>query len=134
MKVVVEVLAAPTMLGEACSAGMAFAIMADATEVPSSHIGEEDVGTEVDGLSRSLEAPTSARKFAQIHRAVDRGEDSGALRNRLACHQRAHEGNTQNARTSPRRPYEGPYSEEKLPPRFGNRGPRAVGWTATHLA
>jgi hypothetical protein len=61
MKVVIEVLAAPTMLGEACSAGMAFAIMANATEVPSGRIGEEDVGTEVDGLSRSFEAPTSTR-------------------------------------------------------------------------
>src|SRR5262245_23199295 len=106
MKVVVEVLAAPAMLGEACSAGMAFAIMADATEVPSSHVGEEDVGAEVDGLSRSFEAPTSACKFAQIHRSVDRDEDIGVLRNRLACHQRAHECNPQDARTSACSPHE----------------------------
>src|SRR5262249_38594341 len=127
MKVIVEVLAAPTMLGEACSAGMAFAIMADATEVPSSHIGEEDVRAEVDGLSRSLEAPTSARKFAQIHRTVDRDEDIGVFRNRLARHQRAHECNTQNARTSACSPHEGAYSEQKLAARFGNGGPGTVG-------
>jgi hypothetical protein len=120
MKVVVEVLAASTMLGEACYTWMALAIMADATEVPSSHIGEEDVGAEVDGLSRSLEAPTSARKFAQIHRSVDRDEDIGVLRNRLACHQRAYECNPQNARTSACTPHEGAYSEQELPARFGN--------------
>src|SRR5439155_24590402 len=72
MKVVIEVLAAPAMLGETCHAWMALAIMADATEVASSHIGEEDVGTEVDGLSSALEAPANARKFAQIHRTIDR--------------------------------------------------------------
>ena len=134
MKVVIEVLAAPAMLSATCHTRMALAIMADATKITTSYIGEEDVGAEVDGLSRSLKASTSARKFAQIHRTVDRDEDIGVLRNRFACHQRAHEGNTQNARTSTCRPHEGPYSEEKLPPRFGNRGPRAVGWTATHLA
>src|SRR5215510_9383262 len=74
------------MLSEACHAWMALPIMADATEVASSLIGEEDVGAEVDGLSRPLEAPTSARKFAQIHRTVDRDEDIGVFRNRLACH------------------------------------------------
>ena len=103
-----------------CSAGMAFAIMADATEVPSSHVGEEDVGAEVDGLSRSFEAPTSARKFAQIHRTVDRDEDIGVFRNRLACHQRAYESNTQNSRTSTCRPYERPYGEKQLPAWFGD--------------
>jgi hypothetical protein len=94
MKVIIEVLAAPAMLGETCHAWMALAIMADATEVASSHIGEEDVGAEVDGLSRSLEAPTSARKFTQIHRTVDHDENISVFRKRLACHQRAYEGNT----------------------------------------
>lgn len=42
MKVVIEVLAAPAMLGETCHAWMALAIMADATEVASSLIGEEE--------------------------------------------------------------------------------------------
>ena len=70
MKVVIEVLAAPAMLSETCHAWMAFAIMTDATEVASSHIGEEDVGTEVDGLGRPFEPPASARKFAQIHRTL----------------------------------------------------------------
>ena len=62
MKVVIEVLAAAAMLGETCHAWMALAIMADATEVASGHIGEEDVGTEVDGLGRPFEPPASARK------------------------------------------------------------------------
>jgi len=134
MKVVVEVLAAPTMLGEACHAWMALAIMADATEVSSSRIGEEDVGAEIDGLSRPLEAPTSARKFAQIHRSVDRNEEIGVLRNRLACHQRAHECNPQNAGTSACSPHKGAYSEQKLAARFGNGGLGTVERVATHDA
>ncbi len=100
LKVVIEVLVAPAMLGETCHARIALAIMADATEVASSRIGEEDVGTKVDGLSRPLEPSASARKLAQIHGAVDRDEDVGIFRNRLACHQRADEGNTQNARSA----------------------------------
>jgi hypothetical protein len=134
MKVIIEVLAAPAMLSETCHAWMAFAIMTDATEVASSHIGEEDVGTEVDGLGRPFEPPASARKFAQIHRTVDRDEYISVFRNRLACHQRAHEGNTQDARTSACSAHEGPYGEKQLPARFGNRGPRAVGWLVAHLS
>ena len=120
MKVVIEVLAAPAMLGETCHARMALAIMADATEVVSSHIGEKDVGAKVDGLSRSLETPANARKFAQLHRAIDRDENIGILWNCLACHQRAYEGNTQDAWTSACSPHEGAYGEKQLPARFGN--------------
>jgi len=120
MNVVIEVLATPAVLGKTCYAWMALAIVTDATEVSSSHIGEEDVGTEIDGLGRSLEAPASARKFAQIHRVVDRDEDIGVFRNRFARHQRAYEGNAQNARTSTCSPHEGPYSEKQLPARFDN--------------
>jgi hypothetical protein len=71
-------------------------------------------------LSRPLEAPASARKFAQIHRTVDRDEDIGVFRNRLACHQRANEGNTQNARTSACSLHEQPHSEKQLAARFGD--------------
>src|SRR6516165_5480803 len=120
MKVVIEVLAAPTMLGKTCHAWMALTIMADATEVASSHIGEEDVGPEVDSLSRPLEAPASACKFGQLHRTIDRDEEIGVLWNRLACRQRAYEGNTQDARTSTCSPHERQYSEKQLPARFGN--------------
>ena len=108
------------MLGETCHAWMTLAIMADATEVASSHIGEEDVGAEVDGLSRPLEAPANARKLTQIHRTVDRDEEIGVLWNRLACRQRAYEGNTQDTRTSACSPHERQYSEKQLPARFGN--------------
>jgi hypothetical protein len=120
MKVVIEVLAAPAMLGEACHTWMALAVMTDATEVASSHIGEEDIGTEVDSLGRPLEASANACKFTQIHRTVDRDEHISVFRNRFACHQRAHEGNTQDTRTSACSAHEGPYSEKQLPARFGN--------------
>src|SRR5262245_4410137 len=112
MKVVIEVLAPPAMLGETGHAWMALAIMAEATEVAASHIGEEDVGAEVDALSSPLEAPANARKLTQIHRAVDRDEEIGVLWYRLACRQRAYEGNTQDARTSACSPHERQYSEK----------------------
>jgi hypothetical protein len=121
------------MLGETCYAWMALAIMADATEVSPILIGEEDIGTEVDGLSSPLEAPASARKFAQIHRIVNCDEDIGVLRNRFACRQRAHEGNTQNARTSRCSPHERVYGEKQRPPRLGNRGTGTAKSIATHL-
>lgn len=120
MKVIVEVGAASAMLGEACHARMALAILANASEVTPSRISKEDVGAKVDGLSGALETPASARKFVQIHRIIDRDEDIGVLWNRLACHQRAHEGNTQDPGTSACSPHEGPYSKEKGTTRFGN--------------
>jgi hypothetical protein len=42
MKVVVEVLAAAAMLSEACHVWMAVTIMADATEVAPTLVGEEE--------------------------------------------------------------------------------------------
>ena len=47
MKVIVEVGAASAMLGEACHARMALAILANASEVTPSRIGEEDVGAKL---------------------------------------------------------------------------------------
>jgi hypothetical protein len=89
--VVVKVFSTSTMLSQARRTWMAFAIMADATKVPPSRIGEEDVGTEVDGLSRSLKASASARKFGQIHRTIDRDKDIDIFRDRLGCYQQSQE-------------------------------------------
>jgi hypothetical protein len=60
------------MLGEACHTRMALAILANAPEVTLIRISEEDVRAKIDSLSKSLEAPTSARKVTQIHRIIDR--------------------------------------------------------------
>jgi hypothetical protein len=57
MKVVIEVLAAPAMLGETCHAWMALAIMADATEVASSLIGEEEPICRIPPLAASFHRP-----------------------------------------------------------------------------
>ena len=51
VKIVVEMVSKPAMLGMACDARMAFAILADTTKVTSGGISEEDVGPEVNGLS-----------------------------------------------------------------------------------
>ena len=47
MKVIVEVGAASAMLGEACHARMALAILANASGVTPSRISEEDVGAKL---------------------------------------------------------------------------------------
>ena len=100
MKVVIEVLAAPAMLGETCHAWMALAIMANAAEVTSIRVGEEDVGGEIDGLGLALEAPASAGKLAQVHGGVDGDENIGVFRHRLGRRQRAQERNTENPRAT----------------------------------
>jgi hypothetical protein len=69
------VFALPAMLRNTRYAWTALAIMANATKVASSCIGEENVCAKIDGLSGSLETPASARKFAQIYRTVDRDKD-----------------------------------------------------------
>ena len=46
-QVIVEVGAASAMLGEACHARMALAILANASEVTPSRISEEDVGAKL---------------------------------------------------------------------------------------
>ena len=51
VKIVVEMVSKPAMLGMACGTWMAFAIMADATKVMPGGISEENVGPEVNGLS-----------------------------------------------------------------------------------
>jgi len=100
MKIIVEMLAESAMLGKACHARMTLAIMTDAPEVMPSRISEEDIGAEVYGLSRSLEAPASTSKFRQIHCIIDRHKDISIFRYCLACHQRSHERNTQFSWTS----------------------------------
>jgi hypothetical protein len=64
LKIVVEVLAAPAILRETCHAWKALAIMADATDVAPTFVGKENIGAKVDGLSRPLEPPPSARQFS----------------------------------------------------------------------
>ena len=51
VKIVVEMVSKPAMLGMACDAWMAFAVTADTTKVTPGGISEEDVGPEVNGLS-----------------------------------------------------------------------------------
>ncbi len=77
----------PAMLGEACGAWVTLAIMADATEVMSGHISEENVCAKVDGLSRPHKAPASARQFSQIHRPIDYEEEVDVFRDGLTGHQ-----------------------------------------------
>ena len=111
------------MLGEACHARMALAILANASEVTPSRIGEEDVGAKIDGLSKPLEAPTSARKASQIRRIIDCHKDIGIFRDRLVGYQRSYERDTQHPRTDACSSHKRADGEKKRPARF--RQPKA---------
>jgi hypothetical protein len=106
-------------------------IMADATEVAPTLVGEEDVGAEVDGLREALEAAASARQLSQIHGAIYRDEYIGVLRDRLGRRQRAHECDAQHAPTVAGSPHEGA-DGEKRPARLGYWGRGTVGSVAVH--
>ena len=134
MKVIVEVGAASAMLGEACHARMALAILANASEVTPSRISEEDVGAKVDGLSKPLEAPTSARKASQIRRIIDCHKDIGIFRDRLVGYQRSYERDTQHPRTDACSSHKRADGEKKRPARFSNRRHGTMGSVAAHLA
>ena len=93
MKVVVELLATAAMLSEACQAWIALAIMADATDVATALVGKKNVGAKVDGLSKTLKLPTSARQFSQFHVVIYRDEHISVFWNCLGHSQRAKECN-----------------------------------------
>jgi hypothetical protein len=131
MKVIVEVGAASAMPGEACHARMALAILADASEVTPSRISKEDVGAKVDGLSKPLEAPTSACKASQIRRIIDCHKDIGIFREVTSDPMsaiRSTPGQMRAARTKEQA------SEKKRPARFSNRRHGTMGSVAAHLA
>jgi hypothetical protein len=75
MKIVVKMVPLPAMQGLTQNAWMALAIMADATKVAASRIGEEDVSAKIDSLGTPHKTPTSARQFSQLHGIIDCNED-----------------------------------------------------------
>jgi hypothetical protein len=75
MKIVVKMVPLPAMLGLAENAWMALAIMADATKVAVSRIGEEDVSAKIDSLGAPHKTPTSACQFGQLHGTIDCNDD-----------------------------------------------------------
>ena len=118
MKIVVEVLAATTMLSAACRAWMTLTIMADATEILPAFIREKNIGAKIDRLSQSLESPASASQPSQIHAAIYRDEDVGIFWDRFRRRQRAHECDPQHASAIAGSPHEGADSEKKRPARL----------------
>jgi len=81
------------MLCTASDAWMAFAIMADATQVMPGCIREEDVGPEVNGLREPLKTPAGTCQLSQIHRPVNRYEKIDVFRDGLGGCQRAQKCN-----------------------------------------
>jgi hypothetical protein len=122
------------MLCKAYHPWVTLAILANASEVTPSRINEEDVGTEVDGLSKPLEASTSTRETGQIHRIIDCHKDIGIFRDRLICYQRPHERDTQHSLTSAGGSHKRTDGEKKLTARFSNRRPGTMKSIVAHLA
>ena len=85
MKIVVKMVPLPAMPRVAENPWMAFAIMADATEVTLRRSGEEDVSAKIDSLGLAHKTPTGARQPDQVHRSIDRNEDIDVFRDRLGC-------------------------------------------------
>jgi len=91
MQIVVEMFRLPAMLGEACGAWMALAIVADATEIASRRICQKNVSPKVDGLGRPHKAPAYARQSIQIHHPIDYDEEIDVFRDGLIGHKGAQE-------------------------------------------
>ena len=85
MKIVVEMVPLPAMLGVAENSWMAFAIMADATKVTPRRISEEDVSAKIDSLDMPHKTPAGARQPGQVDRSIDRDEHIDVFRDRLGC-------------------------------------------------
>lgn len=97
LKVVVEVLAITAVSRMTCHAWVAFAIMADATNVAPDFIGKENIGAKVECLSNTLEPSCSASQSSQFYRAIYRDEYIGVLWDCLGRCQRAQECYAENA-------------------------------------
>ena len=134
MKVIVEVGAASAMLGEACHARMALAILADASEVTPSRISKEDVGAKVDGLSKPLRRrPARARPVKSVVSSIVTRTSASFGIGLLVTSDpmsaiRSTPGQMRAARTKEQA------SEKKRPARFSNRRHGTMGSVAAHLA
>ena len=119
MKVVVEMVPRPAMLGVAKNTWMAFAIMADATKVTPRRIGQEDVSAKIDGLGLPHKTSTGPRQPGQVHRRVDCNEDVYVIRDRLGCQNGTQKRNPLHTWAIPGSPHECKSSEQQRAARLG---------------
>ena len=106
------------MLGVASCARMAFAIVANSTNVLPLLVGKKNVGAEIDRLSGPLETPTDLRKFCEFHIRINRDKDIGILRDCLVRGQRTNQCDPLHAWTDRCCPHEGSNSKQEKPARF----------------
>jgi hypothetical protein len=71
MKVVVEVIALPTVLGLAADAWVTFTIAANAPDVAAALVGKKNIRSEIDVLGAAFKAAASKRQLGQINSLVD---------------------------------------------------------------
>lgn len=108
------------MLGEASNSWVALTVIADATEVASSRISEEDVRAQIDRLSRSHETSASTRQFVQIHCAIDLYEDIDVFGDRFGSCQGTQKRDALHTSAGLRSQHEGQCGEKQRTTRFGN--------------
>ena len=99
---------------------MAFAIVADATNVTPGRIGEEDVSAKIDSLGTSHKTPTRTRQFGQVHHTIDRNEDVDVFRDHLGCYNGTQEGDPLHTWTSPGSQHEGKHGEQQRAARLSD--------------
>ena len=123
LEIVIQVLAQAAVQRPAGHAPPTLAVVADAAQVAPRGVGEEDVGPQVDGLRRTLEASPEAGKRTEVHGGVDGDQHIGILRHGLVGRERAQQGDAENAGRRPRRPHEREHGVEQVRPRVRHRGP-----------
>lgn len=121
VQVVVEMIAPAAMLRVAGSTRVTFPIMTDAAEITPAFVGKENVGAEIDILSRTFESATGGCQSMKINGVVDHDKNIGVFRDRFCCGQRTHERYSHHARTIAGRSYERAHREQQMPARLGNR-------------
>jgi hypothetical protein len=124
VEIVVEMLPLPAVLRVTSHTHVAYAVLANATDIPAGHIGQEDVGTKIDATSRALETTADHGERAKIDRRVDRHQHIGVFWDRLVGRQRADKRDPPDSRQRTCRTYKGEHGPEQVAPRIGHRGPR----------
>jgi hypothetical protein len=122
LQIVVQVLALTAVECAAGHAPPALAVVADAAQVAPRRVGEEDVGSQVDGLRPPLEASPEAGERSKVDSGVDGDEHVGILRHGLVGGERAEQGNPQDTRRRPGRPHEREHGVEQVRPRVRHGG------------
>jgi hypothetical protein len=123
LEIVVQMLPQAAAERSAGHAWVALAVVADAPQVAPRRVGKKDIGPQVDGLRRALEASPEAGQRTKVHGGIDGHQHVCILRHGLVGRERTEQGNPQDTRRRPRRPHEREHGVEQVRSRVRHRGP-----------